>query len=81
VVTLINIELYVMNSRSIWCISFWYPCVFPAFVYTSLTNFTGLDLTEDQLVSIKRSQMSLEDYGSFLRLFILFVDVIYKKHC
>jgi hypothetical protein len=40
-----------------------------------------MDLTEDQLVSIKRSQMSLEDYGSFLRLFILFVDVIYKKHC
>jgi hypothetical protein len=55
---------------------------FPAFVYTSLTDFTAMDLTEDQLASIKRSQMPLEDYGSFfLRLFILFVAVIFKKHC
>jgi hypothetical protein len=55
-----------------WYISFWYLCVFFLhFLYTALTDFAGMDLTEDQLASIKSSQMPLEDYGSFSRLCIL----------
>jgi hypothetical protein len=65
VITLINIELYVMKLQ-IYLVCFFLPslCFFSAFVYTSLTDFTAMDLTEDQLAS----QMPLEDYGYFFKI-------------